>query len=121
LPEALSVATIDGNEVKRDPAANSGRASNWTNPKQVLDWTFKIDKPGTYQVDIVSSETGSHGSPTWEGNHVMKVTSGSQEFETKIVADSKEVNQRSLYWKKIHTNGSKLTFDKPGTYHLNYR
>jgi alpha-L-fucosidase len=118
LPEALSVASIDGAEIKRDPAANSGRASNWTNPKLVLDWTFKVDKAGTYKVDLVSSETGSHGSPTWEGGHVMKVSSDGQEFETKIVADSKEFNQRSLYWKKIHTNGSTLTFSKPGTYHL---
>jgi alpha-L-fucosidase len=118
LPEALAVTSVDGTEIKRDPAANSGRSSNWTNVKQALDWTFKIDKPGTYQVDIVSSETGSHGAPTWEGDHVMRITSGSQTFDTKIVADSKEINQRSLYWKKIHTNGSKLTFDKPGTYHL---
>jgi alpha-L-fucosidase len=118
LPEALSKASVNGVEIKHDAASNSGRSSNWTKPDMVLEWYFKIEKPGTYTVDIVSSETGSHGAPTWKGDHVMKVSSNEQSFTTKIVADSKEYNQRSHYWKKIHTNGESLTFNKPGTYHL---
>jgi len=63
-------------------------------------------------------ETGSAETPTWQGDHVVKISSGDQAFETKIIANSAEYNQRSQYWKKIHTNGSTLKFSKPGIYHL---
>ncbi|HET9571677.1 MAG TPA: alpha-L-fucosidase [Bacteroidales bacterium] len=95
-----------------------GGANGYNDPRITLSWDFKIEKPGTYRVDIITSETGSHGSPQWEGNHQIKILCNGQTFDTKIVADSKEFNQRNQYWKNIRTNGKEVRFDKPGTYHL---
>jgi alpha-L-fucosidase len=98
--------------------SRAGGAEGWTDPAIHLNWEFKITRPGTYKVDIISTETGSAENPTWQGDHVVKIRSGDQSFETKIVADSKEYNQRSQYWKKIHSYGNTLSFSKPGAYHI---
>ena len=95
-----------------------GGANGYTDTSITLTWKFIIEKPGTYNVDIISSETGSHGTPQWEGDHVIKVKSNGQEFETKIVADKKEYNPRNQYWKNIRTHGKTIRFDKAGVYEL---
>ncbi|MDB5226652.1 MAG: Alpha-L-fucosidase [Bacteroidota bacterium] len=115
---------VDAKIYKGDSAAKlnfisrAGGAEGWVDPAVNLDWQFKVIQPGTYKVDIITTETGSTENPSWQGDHVVKIISGNQSFETKIVPDSKEYNQRSQYWKKIHTNGGTVTFDKPGIYHL---
>lgn len=98
--------------------AHGGGAGGWTDTAIHLSWQFNIEKPGAYQVDIVSAETGSHGNPVWLSGHQVKIQSGVQQFETKIVADSKEYDPRSQYWQKVHTKSGTLTFDKPGSYQL---
>ena len=97
---------------------HGGGATSWSDTSIHLTWNFSIEKPGTYQVDIVSAETGSHGSPTWAGDHVIRISSGAQQFETTIKADSKEYNPRTMYWKLVHSKSGTLTFDKAGTYQL---
>ena len=118
LPGVFAKATKKGQPAQLDFNSNRGGGANWTDPQIVLTWEFNVEKPGTYQVDIVSAETGSHGSPTWHGGQTLKITSGNQSYQTKIVEDSREFNPRTVYWKKIHTNGSKLVFKKPGIYTL---
>ena len=120
----VHLAGVEAVARKGDLVANlnfisrAGGAEGWIDPAINLTWEFKIVKPGEYKVDLISMETGSAETPAWQGDHVVKISSGDQAFDTKIIADSKEYNQRSQYWKKIHTNGSTLKFSKPGIYHL---
>ena len=95
-----------------------GGADGWTENGITLFWEFKVEKPGSYQIDIVTTETGSHGSPVWQGDHEVRLSLNGKDMPTKIVADSKEINPHNLYWKKIHTNGDVIAFDKPGVYQL---
>jgi hypothetical protein len=98
--------------------SRAGGAEGWTDPAIKLTWDFKVLKPGKYKVDLITTETGSADNPSWLGDQLVKVSCGDQSFETKIVADEKEYNLRSQYWKKIHTNGGTISFTKPGIYHL---
>lgn len=118
LPGVSAEATKNDAPATLNFTSGGGGGANWTDPDIALTWDFKVEKPGTYKVDIVSAETGSHGSPTWQGGQVVKITSDGQSFQTKIVEDSKEFNLRTIYWKKVHTKGSELIFKKPGTYKL---
>jgi hypothetical protein len=118
LPGVLATATKNNQPVKLNFNSSGGGAAKWTDTAISLIWSFKVEKPGTYQVDIVTAETGSHGSPVWHGDQIVEIASGNQHFRTKIVADSKEFNPRTVYWQKIHTRGSLLVFKKPGTFQL---
>jgi alpha-L-fucosidase len=118
LPGPVAEVYKGGQKSKLNFVTRGGGANGYTDPSVTLTWNFIIEKPGTYTVDIISSETGSHGSPQWEGDHLVKIKSNDQEFETKITEDRKEYNQRNQYWHNIHTKGETIRFDKPGTYSL---
>jgi len=96
---------------------NSG-TYNWKDSTMTMQWSFKIEKAGTYQVNLVSNEVGNHSKPEWQGGHFFNILSANQEIKTTITDDSREYNPRSQYWKKVHSKGGKITFDKPGNYKL---
>jgi alpha-L-fucosidase len=118
LPGPLADIYKGTEKAKLNFVTRGGGASGYTDTSVTLKWNFLIEKPGNYTVDIVSSETGSHGSPQWEGGHLIKIISNNQEFEAKIIEDKKEYNQRNQYWKNIHTIGKTIHFDKPGIYSI---
>lgn len=117
LPGISGTATKDNQPAELKFTARGGGA-DWRDPAVSLNWKFKVEKPGTYQVDLVSTETGSHGSPVWEGGQKVKVACAGQSQETTVTADSREYNPRSQYWKLIHTSAGKIKFDKAGEYEL---
>lgn len=117
LPGILAMSSKDGKAEKLNFTARGGGA-DWKDPAISLTWDFKVQKPGNYKIDIVSTETGSHGAPVWQGGHVVKVQCNNQEQQSTINNESQEFNPRSQYWKKIHSSGGKLTFTKAGSYKL---
>ena len=112
-----AVAQKEGKPAELKFTARGGGA-DWRNAAINLTWSFKVGKAGTYQIDLVTTETGSHGSPVWKGGQKVIIRCAGQEQETIITDQRKEYNQRSKYWKLIHTSGGKIKFDKPGTYEL---
>jgi hypothetical protein len=118
LPGVLARATEGDKPVRLNFSTRGGGLEGWDTTGTRLTWTYKIEKPGTYKVDVITSEKGSADNPVWQGDHLVKISANGQEFEMKIVADEKEYNPRSHYWKKIHSYGKTISFDKPGTYQL---
>ena len=117
LPGVSGEASKDNKPAELKFTARGGGA-DWRDPAISLTWNFTIETAGTYQIDLVTTETGSHGSPVWQGGQKTKISCAGQVQETTITADSKEYNQRSQYWKLIYTSAGKIKFDKPGTYKL---
>ncbi|MEI7420842.1 MAG: alpha-L-fucosidase [Prolixibacteraceae bacterium] len=95
-----------------------GGGADWLDPTINLTWSFTVEKAGTYVVDVVTTETGSHGTPVWQGGQTIKIKCAGQELSSVITDKSKEYNQRSQYWKLIHSEAGKIKLDKPGTYEL---
>ena len=95
-----------------------GGGADWKDENVNLTWNFKVEKPGRYKIDLISTETGSHGNPVWQGGHKVKIETSGQEVEFVVKNDFSEYNQRTQYWKKIHTNGGKISFAKAGNYTL---
>jgi len=116
LAGVLGDVTKNGSPEKLDFISRGGGAKDWVDPSIRISWKFKILQPGTFKTDIVSTEAGYADDPTWLGDHVVKLSSTGQSFDVLITADTKEYNQRSQYWRKIHTKGGMFKFDKPGTY-----
>lgn len=99
--------------------SNGGGAGSWTDTAVHLNWSFIVEKPGTYQLDLITTETGSHGNPQWLGGHLLNIQSDNQQVSMTVTADQKENNPRTQYWKQVHTRSGTLTFENPGTYQLN--
>jgi alpha-L-fucosidase len=95
-----------------------GGGADWRDAAISLNWSFKVEKAGNYEIDLVTTETGSHGTPVWQGGQKVRISCAGQEQETTITDERKEYNQRSQYWKLVHSSGGKLKFDQPGTYEL---
>ena len=117
LPGVSGEASKDNKPAELKFTARGGGA-DWRDADINLIWNFTVEKAGTYQIDLVTTETGSHGSPVWQGGQKIKIRCAGQFQETTVAADSKEYNQRSQYWKLIHTSAGKIKFEKPGTYEL---
>lgn len=115
LPGVLASAIKEGKPYDLKFTAKGGGA-DWRDTSISLSWNFKVEKPGIYNVDIVTTETGSHGSPVWQGGQQIKISCADQSQEITISGDSKEYNQRSQYWKLIHTSAGKIKLDKAGNY-----
>jgi alpha-L-fucosidase len=121
LPGVSAQASQNGQPATLNFNTGGGGGANWADSSILLTWNFKVEQPGAYQVDIVSAETGSHGSPRWQGGQTVEVISDGQHRQVKITPDSKEFNPRSVYWKKIHTKGGLLRFKHPGIFQLSLR
>ena len=117
LPGLSAVAQKEGKPAELKFTARGGGA-DWRDAAISLTWNFKVEKAGTYQIDLVTTETGSHGSPVWQGGQKIKISCAGQFQKTTVTDESREYNPRSQYWKLIHTSGGKIKFDKPGTYKL---
>ncbi|TCC88611.1 alpha-L-fucosidase [Pedobacter frigiditerrae] len=97
---------------------NGGGAQNWKDAEIKLEWEFMVKTPGTYDLEIVSTETGAHEKTDWTGGHQVKLIYNDVVKDITISPDAKTFNPRTLYWKNIITKAGKITFDKPGIYKL---
>ncbi|QGY47812.1 alpha-L-fucosidase [Maribellus comscasis] len=95
-----------------------GGGADWKDENVNLTWNFKVEEPGQYKIDLVSTETGSHGNPLWQGGHKVKIQTSGQSVEFVVKDDFSEYNQRTQYWKKIHTDGGIINLKKAGEYTL---
>ena len=105
-------------QAEKDNKKTSLRNLDWKDSSVSLKWNFNVERAGTYQVDIITTESGSHGSPVWVGGQKVKVICQGQELELTVTDTSREINQRSQYWKLVHTLAGTITFSNSGNYEL---
>ena len=117
LPGVSAQASKDGLPTTLDFSGRDGGAF-WTDAAIRLTWDFKVEQPGIYQVEIVTSETGKKATPQWLGGHRVNLKVNGQELACTIVAERKEAYLPNPFWKKVHTSGGQVTFATPGIYQL---
>jgi alpha-L-fucosidase len=115
---AFLATTSKNGKPEEIKSTSRGGGVDLTDKNIQFSWNFNVEKKGNYKIDIVTTETGSHGNPLWQGGHKVRIISGNQTKEIVIERDKDEYNPRTQYWKKIHTNGGVLKFHKPGQYKI---
>ena len=115
LPAFLAnVHKADGDEGLRFDGR--GVAERWTNKAEWVDWNYKVSKPGTFDVVVLTSEQ-KYGRD-WEGGHAIKLETVGQTFAGKIDDNGKEENPANPYWKYVISKVGRVTINKAGQYSL---
>jgi hypothetical protein len=94
-------------------------AERWTNKDEWVDWDFKVSKPGTFDVVIITSQQ-KYGRD-WEGGHLVLLDVAGQKLKATIEDNGKEENPTNPYWPYVISKVGRITVDKGGKYNLSIR
>ncbi|HEY3039618.1 MAG TPA: alpha-L-fucosidase [Pyrinomonadaceae bacterium] len=93
-----------------------GVIERWLNKDEWVGWDFKLNRPGTFDVVVLTSEQ-KYGRD-WEGNHQVRIEVAGQKLQGVIANQGKEENPFNPYWKYVISKVGRVTIDKPGKYDL---
>ena len=96
-----------------------GVAERWTSKDDWLDWQFKITRPGTFDVVIVTSEQ-KYGRD-WEGGHTVALDVAGQKISGAVGNNGKEENPVNPYWPYVVSKVGQVTLAKPGQFNLSLK
>jgi alpha-L-fucosidase len=96
-----------------------GVVERWLNKDEWLNWDFKVNHPGTFEVILLSSEQ-KYGRD-WEGGHTVEIEVAGQKLKGQVDNNGKEENPANPYWKYVISKIGRVTIDKAGRYKLNLR
>ena len=91
-----------------------GVVERWLNKDEWMGWDFKVNRPGAFDVVVLTSEQ-KYGRD-WEGNHRVSIDVAGQKVEGVIAEQGKEENPFNPYWKYVISKVGRVTIDKPGKY-----
>ena len=93
----------------------NGLSENWRNTDDFLEWRFTVLRPGTYEVDVVT--THQHLEP-WSGGHSLRLECADRTLRRITKRDALLPGLRSVYYPQIATRFGQLTFPHAGTFAL---
>jgi alpha-L-fucosidase len=117
LPAFLSNVHKTGNVGLRFDSR--GVAERWLSKDEWVDWDFKVEAPGTFDVIVLTSEQ-KYGRD-WEGGHSITIEAAGQRLRGTISNDGKQENPANPYWKYVISRIGRITVDKTGTYNLSLK
>jgi alpha-L-fucosidase len=96
-----------------------GVVERWLNKDEWLNWDFKVNHPGTFEVVLLSSEQ-KYGRD-WEGGHTVEIEVAGQKLKGQVDNNGKEENPANPYWKYVISKIGRVTIDKAGKHKLNLK
>jgi alpha-L-fucosidase len=114
LPAFLSEAHKLGDQGLR--LDSRGVIERWLNKDEWLNWDFKVNHPGAFDVVLLSSEQ-KYGRD-WEGGHTIAIEVAGQKLQGQVDNHGKEENPANPYWKYVISRIGRVKIDKPGRYSL---
>jgi alpha-L-fucosidase len=96
-----------------------GVAERWLNKDEWLEWDFKVVKPGSFDVIVVTSEQ-KYGRD-WEGGHAVSLNVAGQKLEGTVENNGKEIPPANPYWPYVISKMGRVTIDKAGKYSLSLK
>jgi alpha-L-fucosidase len=93
-----------------------GVIERWLDKDEWVSWDFKVNRPGTFDVVVLTSEQ-KYGRD-WEGNHQVKIEVAGKRLQGVIANQGKEENPFNPYWKYVKSRIGQVTIDKSGKYSL---
>ena len=114
LPAFLSETHNVGKEGLRFDSR--GVIERWLSKDEWLGWDFKVSRPGTFDVVLLTSEQ-KYGKD-WEGGHTVDIEVAGQKLKGTVENNGKEENPANPYWKYVISKVGRVTIDKAGKHSL---
>ena len=87
--------------------------------KLTYRWTFQVERPGRFALDLVSLETMHHKDPQWVHNgKTGRISCAGQSWEFELNLDKTDANDAQVPWKNVHSRLGELHFPQVGEYTL---
>jgi alpha-L-fucosidase len=96
-----------------------GVIERWLNKDEWVSWDFKVARPGTFELVVITSEQ-KYGRD-WEGGHQVAVEVAGEKLQGTIANQGKEENPTNPYWPYVVSKIGRVSFDKPGKYHVDLK
>ena len=96
-----------------------GVVEKWGRKDDWIDWDFKVTRPGTFEVVLVTSEQKYGGR--WEGGQVVAIEAAGQQIIYAVGNNGKEENPGNAYWPYVLSKAGRLKIDKAGKVHLSLK
>ncbi len=106
----------EGSELRFD---SRGVAERWTRPGDWIEWSFKLNHPGEFDVELVTSQQ-KYGNG-WDGGQHVKLAIGAQELSCLVADNGKQDNPANPYWPYVISKMGRVRLDKAATYTLSLK
>ncbi|HUI57752.1 MAG TPA: alpha-L-fucosidase [Bryobacteraceae bacterium] len=98
-----------GSDVRLD---SRGVAERWTRAGDWMEWEFKVNHPGEFEIEVVTSQQ-KYGNG-WDGGQRVRLQVGAQELSAVIADNGKEDNPTNPYWPYVISKLGRTRLDRPG-------
>jgi hypothetical protein len=96
-----------------------GVTTGWTASGGSIDWTFRVTRPGAFEVEVITSEQKEGRG--WDSGQRVSVSSGGQTVAGEITNGGREINPANPYWPYVVSNIGRLNIPKSGEHRLSLK
>ena len=93
-----------------------GVMERWTDAHDWMEWSFKVNHPGTFDVEVITSQQ-KYGQG-WDGGQRVTIEGVSQKLTHAISDDGKLDNPANPYWPYVISKMGRVQVAKSGKYTL---
>jgi alpha-L-fucosidase len=98
---------------------NRGITTDWMDPKASLSWDFRMYRPGSYSIVLVTTETrAAAGGDSWEGGHAVSVAVAGQRVQTTVTNAEPGKDPRNPRWRDYVNAAGRVQIKDAGVLHL---
>lgn len=96
-----------------------GVMEHWTSPSDWIEWSFKVNHPGAFDVELVTSQQKyGHG---WDGGQRVTLDVASRKLSAVVADNGKEDNPSNPYWPYVISKMGRVRLEKSGEYTLSLK
>jgi alpha-L-fucosidase len=89
-----------------------GVTAGWTTAGGSLEWSFRANRAGTYEVHVITSE--QKDGRGWDGAQKVSVTLGDQNVSGEIMNQGRELNPANPYWPHVVSKLARVKIARAG-------
>jgi alpha-L-fucosidase len=91
-----------------------GVMERWTRAQDWIEWSFKVNHPGDFEVELVTSQQ-KYGNG-WDGGQHVSLEIASQKVNGVVADNGKEDNPSNPYWPYVISKLGRIHIDTAGKY-----
>jgi alpha-L-fucosidase len=97
-------------------------AGRYDKDELVTSWTFEVNQPGKYEIQLISNEKGRHSKPVWEGSEQKgSIEVAGKIIPVELIRDGEKTNPTLFFYKEITSSVGSIEFPRKGTYSLHLK